>query len=144
SPPSPDGNRPSLINNKVIMQTRGQARGLPSSRKEREMDVRAFFHKVRQVEATIVESHVVVVSLETPDGGRPGVMTQVSKPAAARMIVEGRARLASKEEAETFRYDAQEAKRAADQLAAASRLNLTVISDEELKSLKLGGRSHKS
>lgn len=62
------------------------------------MDLRMFFHKVRKLEQEITDPHVVVVSLETPDGGKAGVRTEVSRENASRMIVDGRARLASKSE----------------------------------------------
>ena len=62
------------------------------------MDLRNFFHKMRKVEGEIVDQHVVVVSLETPDGGKPGIKTEVTRENASRMIVEGRARLATEHE----------------------------------------------
>jgi hypothetical protein len=66
------------------------------------MDLRMFYQKMRKVEQEITEAHVVVVSLETPDGGKPGIKTEVSRENASRMIVEGRARLASKTEAAEY------------------------------------------
>lgn len=66
------------------------------------MDLRIFYQKVRKVEQEITEPHVVMVSLETPDGGKPGIKTEVSRESASRLIVEGRARLASKGEAAEF------------------------------------------
>jgi hypothetical protein len=52
------------------------------------------------------------------------------------MIVEGGARLATAEEAREFQEKKAEAKRQADQLAAASRMQFTVISPTELRKLK--------
>ena len=66
------------------------------------MDLRMFFHKVRKLEQEINDRHVVVVSLETPDGGKPGIRTEVSRENASRMIVDGRARLANKGEAADY------------------------------------------
>ena len=68
------------------------------------MDLRVFYQKIRQLEQEIEEPHVVVVSLETPDGGKPGVKTEVTRENAARMVVEGRARLASSSETADY-YD---------------------------------------
>lgn len=62
------------------------------------MDLRVFYQKLRNLEQEIATDHVVVVSLETADGGKPGVRTEVSRENAARMIVEGRCRLATKSE----------------------------------------------
>ncbi len=107
------------------------------------MDLKIYYHKIRQVEATLKEPHVVVVSLETPDGGRAGVRTEVTRSIAARMVVEGRARLATAEEASEMREHVAEAKRAADQAAAATRVQLTVVSDSDLRALKGGQRTSK-
>ena len=41
---------------------------------------------------------MVVISLETPDGGKAGVPTEVSRRNAARLIVEGWAELANADE----------------------------------------------
>jgi len=62
------------------------------------MDLRMFYQKLRKVEQEIAGDHPVVVSLETPDGGKPGVKTEVTRENAAKMIVEGRARIATKSE----------------------------------------------
>jgi hypothetical protein len=66
------------------------------------MDVRIFFQKVRQIEAAITTPHAVVVSLETPDGGKAGAMTEVSRIMASRLVVENKARLATDEETHEF------------------------------------------
>jgi hypothetical protein len=100
------------------------------------MDTKVFYQKLRQVEASFAEPHVVVVSEETPEGGRAGVHTEVAREVAARMIVEGKARAATAEEAGEFRAQTAEAKRIADQLAATSRMQITVVSEAELKALK--------
>ena len=56
------------------------------------MEMRMYYKKLRQAEATIAEEHTVVVSLETGDGGAAGVYTEVTRRNAARLIVEGRDR----------------------------------------------------
>jgi hypothetical protein len=66
------------------------------------MDVRIYFQKIRQVEAGIVSPHVVVMSLDTSDGGKTGLLTEVSRVMAAQLVVENRARLASEEETNEF------------------------------------------
>ncbi|HML15631.1 MAG TPA: hypothetical protein VK419_01345 [Bryobacteraceae bacterium] len=67
------------------------------------MDLRAYYQKIRRIEAGLRDPSVVIVSRETPDGGRAGVKTQVPRALAARMIVEEKADLATPEEAEEFR-----------------------------------------
>lgn len=66
------------------------------------MDLRALYRKIRQEEERIAEPHVIVVSEQTPDGGKAGVKTEVTRSAAARLIVEGRAKLATPEEAAEY------------------------------------------
>ncbi len=100
------------------------------------MDLRAYYLQLRETEASIAEAHVVVVSSKTPDGGKAGVYTEVPRATAAKLLVEGRARLASTEETEGYRNDVRTARERAQQLAAASRVQVSVISDSELRMLR--------
>lgn len=67
------------------------------------MAIRAFFRKVREIEQTISTDFVVVVSNETTDGGRAGVETEVTRLQAAKLMADGKARLATPEESTAFR-----------------------------------------
>jgi hypothetical protein len=62
------------------------------------MDLKQFYRKIRQVESEIVDQYPLVVSLATDDGGKSGILSEVPRYQAARMIVEGRVRLASEDE----------------------------------------------
>ncbi len=97
------------------------------------MDLRAYYKKVREQEATLPTPQAVVISVATPDGGRPGVATEVSTPIAARMLVEGSARVATDEEASEFRARNEREKRAAEDAAAASKLQVVVIPAKSAK-----------
>lgn len=66
------------------------------------MDLRVYYKQVRDVEATIPGEFTVIVSLTTPDGGKPGVKSEVPKYMAARWVVENRARLATEQETKEF------------------------------------------
>jgi hypothetical protein len=105
------------------------------------MDLKLYYQKIRDVESKITEAFPVVVSHETADGGKPGVLTEVTPGIAAKMLVEGAARLATAEEAMAFRTAQAEAKRVADQAAAAARVQFTVLSTAELNRLKGGPES---
>ena len=59
------------------------------------MDLRGYYQKIKEVEAKIADAFAVIVSLESPDGGKAGTQTEVTRSLAARMIVNGRARLAT-------------------------------------------------
>lgn len=108
------------------------------------MDLRAFYQKIRQTEAEIKGDHVVIISCETPDGGRAGIATEVARPIAARLVVEGRAALATNEQAEAFHAAQSDAVRQAEQAAAASRLPFAVIPESELRAIKERLRPAKS
>lgn len=71
------------------------------------MDLRAYYQKIRQIEAEIREDSVVMVSLETPDGGRAGILTEVPRAVAARMIADEKAELASEGAAAEFRTETE-------------------------------------
>lgn len=106
------------------------------------MDLQVYYRKIRELEESLKDPSVVVVSLETPGGGRAGVRTEVARRIAARMIVEGGARLASAEESREFLEDNAEAKRRADQVAAAARMQFAVVTPHEFRRLK-GGQAAK-
>ena len=107
------------------------------------MDVRMYFHKIRQIESQLTEAHVVVVSMETPDGGKPGVFTEVNRQNAARLVVDGFARLATPEEAAQFRAELMEGKRRYDEEQAASQVKFAIVPDHEYRGMKSGNRSNK-
>jgi hypothetical protein len=67
------------------------------------MDLKYFFQRLREVSSEIESEFVVIISLETPDGGKPGVFTEVSRINGARAVVEARARIATNEEEAEFR-----------------------------------------
>jgi hypothetical protein len=99
------------------------------------MDLKAYYRKRREAEERLPEP-CVVVSLETADGGKAGVRTEVRRALAAKMIVDGVARQATAEEAKTFQDEKVEAKRVAEQLAAASRMQVTVVPSSEWRKTK--------
>lgn|SRR5437764_6940505 len=97
------------------------------------MDLKQYFRKIRQIEAGLIDRFPLVVSLETSDGGKAGVLSEISREQAAKMIVEGRAVLASEEEKELYRKQQAKAKQAADKAELAKRVQVAIISDRELK-----------
>jgi hypothetical protein len=79
---------------------------------------------------------MVVVSLKTSEGGKAGVRTEVPRGIAARLIAEGRARVASDEEAAAFRELHRQAKERIDQEEAARRLQVMVIPASDFRKPK--------
>jgi hypothetical protein len=107
------------------------------------MDLQVYYQKIREMEKTIVDEFPLLVSMETADGGKGGTKTEVPRRLAAKLLVEGLARLASKEELKAYRELLAEAKRVAERAAAAARLQLTVLSTTELDRLRSEARSTK-
>jgi len=67
------------------------------------MDLRQYYRQIREIEAQIKDEFPVIVSEATEDGGRAHVLTEVSRAVAARLIAEGKARLAGEGETAAFR-----------------------------------------
>jgi hypothetical protein len=95
------------------------------------VDLRQYFRKVREIEANISTPHTLVTSLETADGGKGGVVTEVTREIAAKMIAEGRALLATKAESEAFFVQHETARLAAEKAEAARTLQVTIVSDSQ-------------
>jgi hypothetical protein len=104
------------------------------------MEITAFYRKVREMEARIEGKEALIASLETADGGRAGVMSEVPRAVAAKLMAEGRARLATPEEEKEYRERAAEALREAEQAALTNRMQIAVLSESDLKALKSGLR----
>ena len=107
------------------------------------MDMRIYYRKIRETEEQLYEDPVVVISLETPDGGKAGVPIEVSRRNAARLLVEARAQLANADEAAAFREAQKEAKVAADEIEAARRMQFMVVPSSEMRNVKGGTRPPK-
>lgn len=99
------------------------------------MDLRDYYRKVREVEAAIAEKDAVIVSEATPDGGLSGVMSEVPKVVAARLVASGKARLATAEEAAQHIAALVSDYRAAEEARRMARPALAVLSEGELKYL---------
>ncbi len=100
------------------------------------MDLRMFYQKLRKIEHEIADANVIVVSSETSDGGKAGRKAEVSRHIAARLILEGRALLATAEEAAEYRRGVETALQEAEQRAMAERVQVNVITDSDLRAIK--------
>jgi hypothetical protein len=97
------------------------------------VDVKQYFRKMREIENGLTEPYPVVVSLETSDGGKAGMVCEVPRSVAAKMIVERRAALASIEERELFFQQQEAAKKAAEKAELARRVQVAIITDSDLQ-----------
>jgi hypothetical protein len=107
------------------------------------MDLRVYYKKIREVESGISTEDVIVVSHATADGGREGVKCEAARGIAARLIVDGRARLATAQEAAEFRKEMEEKRRQVEEEALARKVQLAVIPDADFKGLRLSQRTRK-
>ena len=107
------------------------------------MDLQVYYQKIREIETKLADEFPLMVSVETSDGGKCGTKTEVPRPLAAKLLVENQARLASKDEVKAHREAVAEAKRMVERAAAASRVQLTVLSTTDLDGLKSEARGAK-
>jgi hypothetical protein len=94
------------------------------------MDVRQYYKKLHELEVTLPEADAVVVSYETPDGGKAGVMTEVARRNACQLLLERRARLASDAEAEEFRRNEAAKRKEFELNRTAGRIQVQVVATE--------------
>ncbi len=97
------------------------------------MDLKQYFKKIKDVEASIEEPYPLIVSLETSDGGKPGTFIEVSRQQAAKAIAEGRAVAATSQQKKDH-FELEAARRQASEKAELSRrLQIAIISDAEFR-----------
>jgi hypothetical protein len=102
------------------------------------MDLRSYYKKVRKAEATLQGNESVLVSLATSEGGKEGVRTEAPRAVAARLIAEGRARVATEAEATEFRDGLRSAREKYEQDEAARRVQIVMVPAREAKKRKIG------
>jgi hypothetical protein len=107
------------------------------------MDLKLYYQKIRDTESKIPDAFPVIISQQTDDGGKAGSFAEVTRAVAAKMITEGTSRLATAEEAKTYRQDRAEAKRLVDQAAEVGKVQITVVPSAELARLT-GGNKEKA
>ena len=100
------------------------------------MDVRQYYRKLREIELGIAEPYVLVTSLETSDGGRPGIISEVSREQAAKLILEGRVVFSGDAEAKAFLEKRIADRKAIEKADSARRLQVTIVSAPEEKDVK--------
>src|SRR3954451_18084887 len=97
------------------------------------MDVKQYFRKVREIESSLPDTYALVMSLETPDGGRAGLLSEEPRAIAAKMIAEGRALIATEEQRTHFLEQRSAAKLIAEKEEFSKKIRLTLVTDSALK-----------
>ncbi len=93
------------------------------------MDLTKYYAELQAKEASLEGKDIYVVSLATPDGGKSGIITQVAKRLGCQLMVEGKARLASKKEAEAYESEEAEKRASNESDAFASRIKVQLVAD---------------
>lgn len=106
------------------------------------MDLRKYFKKLEELEAAMIEPYQFVVSLETSDGGKAGMIAKVSRANAAKLIAENRAVLATEEQKEQLAAQQKAAREAVEQSETARRVQVAILTEADLA--KLPGRRNSS
>jgi hypothetical protein len=104
------------------------------------MDLRGYYRKIRELEATIVEAFPIIRSIALEDGGQSGKLTEVPRAVAARMVVDGSAEIAGAEDTQQFRQNVEEARKAEEQKRQASQIQFTILSEADLQGLQRSTR----
>jgi hypothetical protein len=105
------------------------------------MDIRIYFQKIRDLENTLSTPFVVVSSLDTPDGGKEGMLTEVPRAVAAQLIVERKARLATEVEVREYREREERERAEAERNAANARPHFTLLTEQESRALRIRQKS---
>ncbi len=101
------------------------------------MELRLYYQKVREVIDSIPGEFAVVISNDTGDGGRAGMPEEVSRALAGRLVVDGKARLATEEETAAFHKENEDKRIALARENAAHRLQVALVSEESIAALAL-------
>lgn len=97
------------------------------------MNLRKHYEQIKAIRETISEPFVYVTSLETPNGGKPGCVSQVEADVAARMIVEGQARTATEDEILEYETECQKGRANAREEQLRHRLRITLVNEPEIE-----------
>lgn len=100
------------------------------------MNLKRYYSEIREIEASLDGEHILMMSLDTEDGGRAGVVTEVPRYEAALMIKQQRGRVLSEEESAGYRLSTAERRVKANEARLAERLHVTVVSTDALLQAK--------
>ena len=108
------------------------------------MDLRAYYRKIRDAEASIDDEFPIVKSLAREEGGQGGRLTEVSRAVAARMITDGLAELATAKEARELRARIEKARKVEQERREAERIQFTILSEADVRSLQRPAKGNRN
>lgn len=100
------------------------------------MDLKQYYREVAQIEASIKTPFAVVVSLKTSNGGREGLVSEVARTVAARMVADKQARLADAKETKAFQRERDLELKRRDDAVSRERIRAALAVEDELTLLK--------
>jgi hypothetical protein len=98
--------------------------------------LKKYFDALKALEAALPDEDAVVVSLETNDGGAAGVMSEAPRRIACRLVVEGRARLATEEEKAAYHEREAERRLEWEEAELSKRIQVHVLADGEKREIR--------
>lgn len=105
------------------------------------MDLKQYYKKLREIESGLKDEDVLVISLDTADGGKAGVVSEVPRDVAAKMILEGRGVLAGEKEKQAYFERQAATKKAAQKAELARRIQVAIIADSGIGTAASGNKS---
>jgi hypothetical protein len=105
------------------------------------MDLQLHYNKMRQEESKMTTEFPVIVSHETADGGKAGILAEVTRRIAARFITLGLARIASREEEKIFQDGKLEARQIAIKALQEATYSATALTLQGLEKLQAAART---
>lgn len=100
------------------------------------MDLKEYYREVAKIETSIKTPFAVIVSLPTANGGREGLVSEVARTVAARMVADKQARLADAKEIKAYQRDRESELKRRDDAVARERIRTALAVEDELTLLK--------
>jgi hypothetical protein len=97
------------------------------------MNLRKYYEQVKTIRESIPEEFAYVTSLATANGGKAGVVTQVDRDLAARMIADGVARLSQAEEVKAYEAENEQGRNVAREEQLRNRLRIALVNEPEIE-----------
>lgn len=97
------------------------------------MDVKQYYRKIREMEAALDEEFPLLVSVETGDGGKAGVVSEVTRAQAAALLVEGRAKPATEEQKQQYRARQAAESKAVEEANLARMVQVAILAEPEIR-----------
>ncbi|HEU0123426.1 MAG TPA: hypothetical protein VFQ91_23050 [Bryobacteraceae bacterium] len=100
------------------------------------MNLKDYYREIDEQLAQIPDAFVLVASLATPNGGKAGVVSEVSRRTAATLVVEKKARMLTPAETEQWQAERDQRQKQKDIAALQERMRMSRLAEDELRALR--------